>query len=226
MELRYLGHSCFLLKIDAKHRILLDPFSPKIGLPFPPVAAEWVVSTHDHLDHAAFDMVLGSPKIVKWGESLSEEGIEITPFPSFHDDRRGLLRGGNTIYRIKVQDVTFVHLGDLGHLLDAGTRAGLGKVDVLFAPIGGRTTLDPVKMFREIQAIDPLLVIGMHFQAPGLAETGLQGVLGGPETFLELFPRTITSPRLEFPADLDAVKALFEGKEPAPFLLKTALGEG
>jgi L-ascorbate metabolism protein UlaG (beta-lactamase superfamily) len=52
MIVTWLGHSCFFLKSDEGHSLLLDPFHEyEVGYSLPPTRADIVIISHDHLDH-------------------------------------------------------------------------------------------------------------------------------------------------------------------------------
>ena len=66
------------------------------------------------------------------GENLKFHGM-----PSYHDDQEGRRRGPNTIWHWFWEGVHFAHFGDIGHLLSDEQLQTLGKVDVVFIPVGG-----------------------------------------------------------------------------------------
>jgi len=105
-------------------------------------------------------------------------GISILGFPSFHDDRKGSVRGKNTIYVFEIDGLRLAHLGDLGHALSEELVEDLGDIDILMVPVGGEYTIGPDEAANVVSAIEPTIVIPMHFQMPGLK----------PETFSKLTP--------------------------------------
>ena len=48
MNIRWLGHSSFLITTDAGVRILTDPFDESVGYPVPHVEADVVTISHEH----------------------------------------------------------------------------------------------------------------------------------------------------------------------------------
>jgi L-ascorbate metabolism protein UlaG (beta-lactamase superfamily) len=87
------------------------------------------------------------------------EGID-----SYHDDKNGAERGGNIIYRLEVDDISVVHLGDLGQILDNAQLEKLAGTDILLIPVGGKYTLDAKKAVEVISQIEPRIVIPMHYK--------------------------------------------------------------
>jgi L-ascorbate metabolism protein UlaG (beta-lactamase superfamily) len=103
------------------------------------------------------------------GRKRSIENIEIKGFDSFHDEAGGAKRGSNVIYKFTSDDINFCHLGDLGHDLDGETIDELGKVDILFIPIGGTYTIDADQAWKLIEKIKPKIAVPMHYKIEGLS---------------------------------------------------------
>ncbi|NDD31335.1 MAG: MBL fold metallo-hydrolase, partial [Proteobacteria bacterium] len=79
------------------------------------------------------------------------------------DKFAGRRRGPNTVFHWFVEGVHFCHLGDLGHLLTEQQVKTLGKVDVLFLPVGGHCTLEPTEAALVMNQLNPNLVFPMHY---------------------------------------------------------------
>ncbi|MEO0250540.1 MAG: MBL fold metallo-hydrolase [candidate division WOR-3 bacterium] len=60
--------------------------------------------------------------------------------------------------------IRLVHVGDLGHTLDASALKELGSVDVLLLPVGGFYTIDANEATRVMNAVKPRVTIPMHFK--------------------------------------------------------------
>lgn len=171
MEIRYLGHSSFQIKTkDAT--LVTDPFpSDKVGIPFPKTSADIVTVSHDHFDHSNIAAVDGQPFIAQTPGEYEVKGVRIYGYPSFHDEKRGAERGKNTIFEIVAEDIHVAHLGDLGHLLEDETLEKLSEIDILLAPVGGVYTIDYEKAVKISSAIEPKIIIPMHYRVEGMAET-------------------------------------------------------
>ena len=96
-------------------------------------------------------------------------GVDIRGINSFHDEVKGAKRGRNNIYIFTLDGITFCHLGDLGHILDEETAEQIGKIDILFIPVGGTYTLDASDAWEVIKIINPKIVIPMHYKIEGLS---------------------------------------------------------
>lgn len=166
MEITYLGHASFRLK-GKQATVVTDPYANDIGLKFPKhVAADILTVSHDHTDHNATDQVEGAPYIIKGPGEYEIKGIGVVGVRAYHDDKKGEERGGNTIYRIEIDGVAIVHLGDLGHMPTTSQVEDIGEVDVLLIPVGGFYTIDATKAVEVINELEPSIVIPMHFNRP------------------------------------------------------------
>ena len=176
MKLTWLGHACFLLEADG-YRIVTDPYTGVPGYPSLSVSAHAVFCSHGHFDHNAVDRVTLLPH--------RDSPFTVREIASFHDDRGGTLRGGNTIRVFTADGISVAHLGDLGHPLSAEQLAAIGPVDAALVPVGGVYTLDAAGAKSVCDALKPRCVLPMHYRhAPyGLAE------VGGVEPFLALWPQ-------------------------------------
>jgi L-ascorbate metabolism protein UlaG (beta-lactamase superfamily) len=168
MEIVFLGHSSFRLK-GKTASLVTDPFDPEmVGLKFPKVEADIVTISHDHEDHNRADLVKGVKKQISGPGEYEINQVSIIGIPSWHDDKKGALRGKNTIYVIEMDNVRLVHLGDLGHSLSEKKLEAIGDIDILMVPVGGEYTIDSAKAVEIARAIEPKITIPMHYQTPQL----------------------------------------------------------
>lgn len=179
MNIQWFGQSCF--RIEAKDgSILIDPFSKDIGLRPPRVKDDLVLVTHDHYDHNAVGDTSETFLVNTPGE-YERKGIYVRGILSYHDRAGGSERGLNTIYIIKAEDIRICHLGDLGQdkLTDEQVE-GIGEVDVLMLPVGGKYTIDYKDAMEIISQIEPKIIIPMHYKVKDLKID-----LEGPEKFIK-----------------------------------------
>lgn len=171
MLITWLGHSCFRLqdKTGPEGKTLVtDPFDKTIGLKPPQFEASIVTVSHNHHDHNNAKALRGNPYIVDSVGEYDIQGISIQGVDSYHDDQQGRERGANVIYRIEIDDISVVHLGDLGHILENKQLEAIGRTDILFVPVGGNYTLDAKNAAEVVNQIEPRIVIPMHYSLPGL----------------------------------------------------------
>jgi L-ascorbate metabolism protein UlaG (beta-lactamase superfamily) len=178
-KLTWYGQSCFLLETTAGTRVLMDPFGKGVGVALPAnLRADVVTISHEHPDHNNFRMSTGSPHVIhgltadKKGWARIEEkfrDLSIRSVGVYHDDKRGALRGLDTVFIFEVGGLRIAHLGDLGHTLDDEQLEAIGSVDVLLVPVGGLTTIDAYQATRVIDQLHPrLMVVPMHYKTDAL----------------------------------------------------------
>lgn len=170
MDITFLGHSSF--KIKGKSATLItDPFDPKmIGLKFTKVTADIVTVSHEHEDHNHLENIGEYKRIIKGPGEYEVMGVSILGFASYHDEKKGVERGKNTIFVYEIDEIRIAHLGDLGHTLSENLVEELGTIDILMVPVGGFYTIDAEKASEVVRAIEPTFVIPMHFQETGLVK--------------------------------------------------------
>ena len=182
MEVTYLGHSCFEIKERRGQAgvvtVVVDPFDPKVtGLSLKKgVSADVLLITHNHPDHNFVSGVSGSSYVISGPGEYEVREVKIIGVKSFHDEKGGEERGRNTIYSFVMGGVSFCHLGDLGTALTDAQVEEIGKVDVLFVPVGGTYTVDPKKAVEVATQLEPLIVIPMHYKTTGGKNESLHDV--------------------------------------------------
>ncbi len=156
--------------------MVIDPYDPQLGLKLPKTEADIVAVTHDHYDHNAASEIGGAPFIISGPGEYEVKGINVVGVATFHDNKRGALRGKNTIYNLKVDGVNIAHLGDLGQdeLTNEQIEA-LGNVDVLMVPVGGVYTIDGAVAAKIVASLEPRVIIPMHYFDKD-AKVNLEGV--------------------------------------------------
>jgi len=169
MRLTYYGHSSFLVETADGTRVILDPYRHGAfngTVRYAPIdePADAVVASHTHDDHGAVDTIPGDPLVFVRPVSETVGPLQITGVEVAHDDTGGSERGGNTVVLLDDGDVRLVHLGDLGHTLDAATVQAIGRVDVLLVPVGGFYTVDHNQAAEVVEALAPRIVVPMHFK--------------------------------------------------------------
>jgi L-ascorbate metabolism protein UlaG (beta-lactamase superfamily) len=175
MQITWYGHSCFRLR-SRKGTVITDPYRKGIGYNLPRLRADIVTVSHDHPDHDNVKAVKGKPKIISNPGEYEIKGIFVIGISTFHDGRRGRLRGRNTVYLFDFEGVTICHLGDLGHVPTEAQVEDLSDIDVLLIPVGGVTTIGAAKASEVISLLEPKIVIPMHYGTEALQEVKLQPV--------------------------------------------------
>jgi L-ascorbate metabolism protein UlaG (beta-lactamase superfamily) len=163
MEITWLGHSCFLIRGKEK-TIITDPCHPDLGYRLGEPEADIVTLSHFHPGHSYIEGVANEPKQIKSPGEYEIGGTFITGVASFHDDKKGELKGKNTIYVIEMDGITLCHLGDLGHPLGPHLVEELGDIDILFLPAGEVSTIPVDTAVEIVRQLEPPIVIPMHYK--------------------------------------------------------------
>ena len=163
MDITWLGHSCFRIKVK-EVSLVTDPYDATLGYSWPKSAANIVTITHVHPGHGNVAGVEGNPRVVNRPGESEIKNVFIIGFPSFHDAAQGANRGRNTIYLMEMEDLRLCHLGDIGHTPSPKQIEELSGIDVLFAPVGGVSTIDAKTAAEIVRLLNPKIVIPMHYQ--------------------------------------------------------------
>lgn len=170
MLITWLGHSCFKLQDKTGTEgitVVTDPFDKKVGLKVPNFEADIVTVSHDHYDHNNVSSLRGNPFVINCAGEYDVKGISVDGIESYHDEKEGAEQGDNVIYRINIDNISVVHLGDLGHVLDSKNLGKIEGADILLIPVGGKYTIDAKQAVEVISRIEPRMVIPMHYKTPG-----------------------------------------------------------
>ena len=173
MKITWLGHASFLLESRDGTKVVTDPFEAgsydgAVGYPEIDACADIVTVSHEHADHNAVDCVGGEPQVIRDTETRDIKGVTIRGVNTYHDESKGQDRGRNTIYVMDIDGVSFGHLGDLGHPLSDEELESLGKVDVLFTPVGGYYTIGPEVAKKTAEALGAKVIVPMHYKTEAL----------------------------------------------------------
>ena len=167
MNIKWLGHSCFVITSSEGVKVITDPYQLGLGAIFMRMSydevneeADIVLLSHNHPDHNNVKAVRGNPEVIREVGTREVKGIPIKGVASRH----GTFRSLNVIFCFTVDEVKLCHLGDIGYLLDASQLAEIGDVDVLFAPAGGFPVMRPEGVAEVCHQIKPRVVIPMHYK--------------------------------------------------------------
>lgn len=169
--IKWYGHACFAIIPSKGPTIVIDPHDGKsLGLKPPQILADIVLITHEHFDHNAYNIVAKpSARVFSMNvEEINVDDIKIIGVETYHDKDKGKRRGRNVMYKIVVDGVSILHLGDLGHILDEKHAALVQPIDIVIIPVGGVFTIDGKEAWKVIEILKPSVVVPMHYWIQGL----------------------------------------------------------
>jgi L-ascorbate metabolism protein UlaG (beta-lactamase superfamily) len=188
MHIEWLGHASFLITTRAGKKILTDPYTAgsyggAVGYGKIDIPVDVVTVSHAHDDHCGVTDLKGSPEVINESEGRTTTGLCFEGIRTYHDGQHGTERGENIIFVIEAEGMRICHLGDLGHPLDDTTVSRIGKVDVLLIPVGGVYTIDADQATHVVAALNPRVVIPMHYKTEvlGFPIDGVERFLKGKE---------------------------------------------
>lgn len=213
VTIRYYGHACFLTSDSEGKSVAIDPYGEDVGYDVPQISADVLLISHDHFDHSNVDAVSGSPTIYR--SPADVEGV--SGFAGFmaahHEPGENENRGDIVMWRWELDGMVLAHLGDLGTSLTEEQVAEQGDVDVLMIPVGGHFTIGPEKAIETINAIQPKIVVPMHYKtdatSPGLPIAPANDFLAAvPSDWVvsESEESTVTIPASELESDAAPIK--------------------
>ena len=177
MNIKYLGHSSFLIKTKGAS-VVTDPFDPKmVGLKFPRTEADIVTISHHHRDHNYLEGIKGEPLVVDWPGEFEKMNVRVYGFQNYHDKSKGQERGENILYKIDAENITVLHCGDLGVIPDQKFLDEIGDIDILLIPVGGFFTINADEAKELAHMIEPSIIIPMHYNSKLLNQENFKNLL-------------------------------------------------
>jgi L-ascorbate metabolism protein UlaG (beta-lactamase superfamily) len=175
MKIKWYGHACFRIEGDGI-AIVTDPYTPEVaGLdPMDEPADVVVMSSATDRFHSDASMVPGNPEILNALQISARGPVEVNgvvfeALPTMESRKYKESPDENAIYRFELEDISILHLGDLGNPLTEEQLALLrGRVHILLALTGGPPTVELDDLEQAIEEIRPRVVIPMHYQIPKL----------------------------------------------------------
>ena len=198
VKITYLAHSCFLITSSDGLKIITDPYNT-IG--YAPVneSADIVTISHEDFDHSNVAGVTGQPEAVRGPGTTTVKGVEFKVIEAWHNSSKTM---ANNIICFTVDEVNFCFLGDLGSALSPEQISAIGSVDVLFIPVGGGYTINAQKATDTYIALNPAIVIPMHYGMPKLIFTldGIGDFIQGKTNVKKLDSSLLEISKAELPA--------------------------
>lgn len=172
MVITHHGGQCFKVTFGDL-TLVFDPVSKGASLPGVRFGADIALVSRKHKDFNGIEEVTYGEKdpfaITGPGE-YEYKGVTVQGFlsKSEYGLEKGETEAVNTIYAVKLESMTLVHLGALsGASLPAEAKEGIDEIDVLFVPVGGDGVLDASEAAKLATTLEPRLIIPMHWSGMG-----------------------------------------------------------
>ncbi len=157
--------------------LVFDPISKGATLPGVRFGADIALVSRNHPDMNGIEEVTYGEKkpfaITGPGE-YEYSGVTVQGFltKSEYGLAKGQTEAVNTVYAVKLEGMTLVHLGALSEaVLSVGAREAIDEIDVLFVPVGGDGVLDASAADKIATLLEPRIIIPIHWSGMGEAKS-------------------------------------------------------
>jgi L-ascorbate metabolism protein UlaG (beta-lactamase superfamily) len=173
MKLKWYGHASFRITANNGSSIITDPYNPETAgyKTFSEPSDMVIISSDNDSFHCRADLIPGSPIIInalelaQSGKARTEKGITFEAVAAMEAlNHREHDPDQNGMYKFSVDGVSIGHMGDMGNALSKEQLLFFQGVDVFLALAGGHPTIELDDLQVAISAIQPKLVIPMHFR--------------------------------------------------------------
>ena len=172
MVITHHGGQCFKVTFGDL-TLVFDPISKGGTLPSVRFGADIALVSRQHKDMNGIDEVTYGEKepfaITGPGE-YEYKGVTVQGFltKSEYGLSKGQETAMNTVYAVKLEGMTLVHLGALSEAsLTAEAKEGIDEIDILFIPVGGEGVLDAAQAAKLSTMLEPKIIIPMHWSGMG-----------------------------------------------------------
>ncbi len=177
IQLEFVCHACFRIWQNGRPIIVTDPYGPdQLGLPDRGAQLEAdtiIASSLTDAAHSNLGLVKGNPRVInaldiaQGKEEARINGERLITLGAAEDPDHPRGAQDNALYAFKLEDLWFMHMGDLGYRLsDEDLAPFANHCDVLMALTGENLTpshedLDPMFDF-----LKPKWIVPMHYGIP------------------------------------------------------------
>ena len=189
MKLTYFGHCAFRWETPGSVTVMADPYRNQADRywftrQFPDVHCDMGLITHAHFDHDAANRLPELASVLRMPGEFNTGDLQIRGIRDLHSGASRLREFPNVMFRLEVDGVRYLHIGDNRADWPPDVARAIGDVDVLLVTVDHSIhllTYDEVDSL--VQRLEPRVVIPMHYFIPGLSASGNE--LLPPEGWLD-----------------------------------------
>jgi L-ascorbate metabolism protein UlaG (beta-lactamase superfamily) len=165
MEIVWHGLSCFRLVERGLGSVVIDPYSPEIGLPPLKLRADIVAVSNDTPNYNHVQAVRGSRRVITGPGEYEIGGVFITAL-TLTKTKDKKLNGAkpSIMYVFDFEGLSVAHLGSLSYVPSQAQVENMGDVHIALVPVGGGNALTPSQASEVISLIEPSIIIPMQFK--------------------------------------------------------------
>jgi L-ascorbate metabolism protein UlaG (beta-lactamase superfamily) len=175
MVITHHGGQCFKVSFG-DITLVFDPISKSSSLPAVRFGADIALISRNNPDMNGAAEVSSAGKeafVISGPGEYEKGGVTVQGFLTKSDYAlsKGQRDAVNTVYAVKLEGMTLVHLGALAEpALSQEAREAIDDIDVLFVPVGGDGVLDAAGAAKLATLLEPKIIIPMHWS--GMGEKG------------------------------------------------------
>lgn len=172
MVITHHGGQCFKVTFGDL-TLVFDPISKGGTLPAVRFGADIALVSRNHPDmNGVAEVTYGEkePFAITGPGEYEYGGVTVQGFltHSEYGLKKEEKQAMNTIYSVKLEGMTLVHLGALSDAqLPPEAKEGIDEIDVLFVPVGGGGVLNSSQAAKLTTMLEPRIIIPMHWSGMG-----------------------------------------------------------
>ncbi len=181
VTIEWLGHGCFRVSSSIGLTVLTDPFNPEtLNYPVKPgtVPADVILITHEDDTANYTDLASGSPIIFRSSMASGvnrASGILIRGIQTSSESLSATAKL-NVAYTWSMDGIRFCDLGAIEDAVTPSEALNIGRVDVLFLPVGGPPNLTEDKRRQTIDRLQPRIIVPMMYSTAYSSKIPLGGI--------------------------------------------------
>ncbi len=174
MKLTYFGHCAFRWETPDGVTVMADPYRNQAGRYwfsrlFPEVHCDLGLITHAHFDHDAADRLPEAASVLRMPGEFESGDLQIRGIGDFHSGPSRLADFPNVMFRLEVDGVSYLHIGDNRVEWPREVARAVGDIDVLMVTVDDSIHLLTYEQVDSlVQRLEPRVVVPMHYAIPGI----------------------------------------------------------